>query len=191
MWRKAYEYVPEAVFLFNAAKAAEKLGNLEQALALAKRAGKEKQRPLPEKLASKNEKLVEDLEARVEFRRKRREVREARKLDWRGWSGMAGLVGGGAALSVGMAVFGQKAQGLNAKLQAAESRDVYERRRRRMEQQQQIGRILLYSGAGVAAAGGGLLIWDLVDVPAMPKRPETALRLGVAGRPGVTIGVSF
>lgn len=191
MWRKAYEFVPAAVFLFNAAKAGEQLGNLEQALALAKRAGKQEKRPLPEKLAKKNETLIRDLKARLAFERKRREALRARKLDWRGWSGVAGLAGGTLAVGLATAVFGNQAGKINQNLGNAGSREAYQERRTRMESKQTVGRVLLYSGAGVAAVGGGLLVWDLVDVPRMPEDPTAAVRFGVNGRPGATIRLRF
>lgn len=188
LWRKAYEYVPEATFLYNAASAASKLGNLDQALGLAKRAAKQKERPLAPQLEEKNKKLIKSLNERIERRKRQRELEKARGLDWRGWSGAGGVAAGGTLVGLALGLFGNKASQLNAGLQEASTRSVYDERRARMERKQATGQVLLYTGAGLAVAGAGLLAWDVLD---MPQDRELSFRFGTRGRLGATVQFQF
>lgn len=61
LFQQAYEHVANPVFLYNAARVAEKLGELELALKLAERADAQRDPPLPGPLAEKNTALLADL----------------------------------------------------------------------------------------------------------------------------------
>lgn len=198
LWRKAYEYVPEAVFLYNSANAASKLGNLDEAIGLARRAARQEERPLSDELVRKNDALIAKLEDRIERREERRAMEEAKGLDWRGWSGV-GAVGAGTALAaVALGHYGREASALNAELTDAPNRDVYKRRRDQMEKNQRVGRVFLFSGATLAAAGAGFLMWDLLDRPQDRKLSfgigaacMGASCIGAESRLGASVGIRF
>src|SRR5690554_6635696 len=67
-FRKAHTYVPESVFLYNAARAAKRLGNFDQALSLANDAAAQKERPLPAIIADKNRELIAELKTSIAAR---------------------------------------------------------------------------------------------------------------------------
>lgn len=190
LWRKAYEYVPEAVFLFNAARAAEKLGNLETARKLAEQAKEHKERGLSAADTAKNEQLLQRVRAKKEYRKEKQEWSEAKKLDWRGVSGLVAVgVGAGAMVTAGFV--GRRAQEINNDLADARTRPEYRNLTDDFQAQQNLGRGLLYSGIGVAATGIGFAIWDLADVPEKPSKPEFSLGMSRGGGVQGVFRVSF
>jgi tetratricopeptide (TPR) repeat protein len=73
LFREAYTHVPSAVFLYNAARVAEKMGDLDASLEFAKRAASQQERALPAPLAEKNSVLIKSLENQIAQTKKRAE----------------------------------------------------------------------------------------------------------------------
>jgi tetratricopeptide (TPR) repeat protein len=182
LWRQAYEYVPEAVFLFNAARAAEKLGNLSTAEKLAEQAKAKDNRTLSAEDAAKNEQLLQRVSEKQKYRESKEAWKREKKLDWRAVSGFAAVgVGVGGIISAGLV--GREAQRINNDLAEARTRPEYRNLTDTFQARQNLGRGLLYSGIGLAAAGASFVVWDLVDVPEKPDKPKFSV--GVNARNGL------
>ena len=181
LFRKAYTYVPAAPFLYNAARAAEKLGNLEQALSLAEQAKDQKEQPLPVQLATKNDELIESLEAEIVAAKQEAERQRTMQWSWVGYSGL-GVSVLGLGLIGGAAYMGSEASVDIAALGDVEDRAVYAQRREDILARQSTGQVLMYSGIGLAAVGGGMVAWDLLSPGESPFQ--------VSAGPG-DVGLSF
>lgn len=181
LFRKAYTYVPAAAFLYNAAKAAERLGNLEQALSLAKQAMAQKEQTLPAAMAKKDKELIESLKARISAEKAEAERRRTMQWSWVGYSGIGvGVVGLG--LTGGAVYLGTQASSDIEALGEIQNPSVYAQKRDDVLTKQSTGQVLLYSGVGLMAAGAGMVAWDLLSPGESP--------FSVAAGPG-DIGLSF
>lgn len=185
LFRKAYTYVPAAPFLYNAARAAEKLGNLDQALSLAKQAKEQEDQPLPERLRAQNDALIESLEQRIEAAKREAERNRSMQWSWVGYSGI-GVSVVGLGLMGGAAYLGSEASADIEALEGVENPEAYGRQRDDILAKQATGEVLLYSGIGLAAVGGGLIAWDLLSPGESPFRVSAG-----PGNVGLSVSTSF
>lgn len=165
----AYKAYPAAIFLYNAARSSEQLGELDTALKQAKRARAEQRYPLPEKWRKRNSRLIGSLQTRISQREYERELEQARGLDWRGWSGVGAAGVGASAIVLGLGVFGRQAREGNEELATIRDQAEYQVRRDEVEADKTTAQVFLFSGLGLVAAGGGLVAWDLLDLPEKPR----------------------
>lgn len=177
-WRQAYEFVPAAVFLFNAAQAAQKNGKLEQALGLANKAQEAKALPLTAEERSKNEALIESIQADIAQKEAQRLAREAaRPPTQKTWIGVA--VGGvGAGLIITSLIMGSSVSQDMELLEQEQDREAYDELRSSVEGRQLWGQVLLYTGSAAVLGGVGLVLWDFMG------SSEDAAAIGVVPLPG-------
>ena len=170
-FRKAYAVRPEAVFLYNQAKALEKLENWEAAIKALERARDQAELPLPPELAAKVPSFMEQLEAGLAAERAQKEaaikptvvVPAAAPndgLSLLGWGGAGTALLGGAAVATNF-LFASQASSTSDELAATRQRSRYDELSQDFDEQQGTAQALLFVGAGLAAVGAGLLLWDL------------------------------
>lgn len=183
---KAYNEVPNALFLYNISLSYGKLGNVEDALAAARKAGAGE--GMDDHTTNRNQARImayerwtsaarvaghiETARARAEAEKKKQQ-QQAQQHDTGsakgstfgglGWIG-AGLMVAGGGLSVGSAIV---ANGLKQPIedykQAGESGDAqsYDTLKSEIRSDQSLGKVLLFAGTGTAAVGLVLLLVDL------------------------------
>ncbi len=172
LFRKAHTYVPAAAFLYNAARAAEKLGNLEQSLSLAKQAKTQKTQPLAAQLVKKNDALIESLEKQIVAQKEAAERRKTMQWSWVGYSGVGvGVVG--LSLVGGATYLGTQASSDIKALEDVEAREAHAQQREDILATQATAEVLLYSGVGLALVGGGIVAWDLLSPGESPLQVST------------------
>ena len=181
LFQKAHAARPEATALYNAAKAAQKMGNLSQALSLSKDAAASEKYPLPSVLEKKNGALQEELRAQIEEKKAREAAAAKKGLDARGWSGVAAAAVGLTGILVGTQVYGPKASEAADRARNAEFFENYQRHVDDQEAAQRTGWTFVYSGSALVLIGAGLVTWDLLD------SPET---VSVSVGPGGPVGSS-
>lgn len=198
-FRQAYAKIPAAVFLYNAARVAEKMDNFQESLNLAKRAQSQTSRPLPAPLREKNTALIKSLEQKRARDKAAREAHQKRNQPQRfdrnpvtkklpkmekspvpntagNWSAL-GYTGGAVAVVglglVGTSVYlGADASSRIDSLNAIDDPVAFTQEREDIDSQQSTGQILLYSGVGAVALGGAMIAWDLIGSEARPARSE-------------------
>ncbi|WP_133622163.1 hypothetical protein [Bradymonas sediminis] len=207
-FRQAYDQVPAAVFLYNAARMAEKLERLDESLKLAELAHFQIERPLPPPLVEKTNELIERLNhslAKADAKRKKNIAMKytpkpmaqaptpaASAADTEraghasGWSAL-GYSGAGIAV-VGIGLIGAATYlGADASAQLDELATVtsatdYNERRANIESQQSMGQGFLYSGIATVALGGAFIAWDLMSPTERPSRePSTSGNVSISG----------
>jgi|GEM_PF-5456514 len=187
---KAYAQIPAAIFLYNAARVAEKLEQFEESLKLAELAQAEVERPLPDALVEKNTQLIKSLEQRIDQIAAQAEAEERRTPPTRftrreptasqpaqvapptatpsdeGWSALRYSGGGIAFLGLGLIgtsiYLSADANSQIDELSTIDEPKDFNRRVDSIEEQQFTGKVLLFSGIATVAAGGALIAWDLL-----------------------------
>lgn len=192
LFQKAYTYVPAAAFLYNAAKVAEAMGDFDQALKFAERAGAQTEEALPDQMAQANRKLIESLKIKIAEEASRaeaaRRAEESHAAAW-SWVGYSGVGAGIAGLGLigGATYLGMKASSDFDELSRVEDEAVYTNRRADIESSQKLGRAILYSGIGLVALGGGLVAWDLLSPHEHPVTVSLGPTSGGAGEVGLQL----
>ena len=181
LYQKAYQVRPEALFLYNAARAAQRADNPGLALELLRRATTQTERALPAKLDASVRTIEAELLATIEGQRVQARTRRtvdrivqaraptpppgpaiepARPLGPIGWTG----VGVGALGLVGLGVMSvstlQARQTLDRLEPPHASEADYRDQLAQLERRQRRGQLLLYTGTGLVALGAGLWVWD-------------------------------
>jgi hypothetical protein len=162
LFLEAYTYLPEAVFLYNAARCAEQTENWAQARDLAGRAAAQTERALGPELAGK----ARALEA---VARQNYIDEHASTFDWSavGYAG-AGLGALGAAGLVGALVISTDVVATRDELSARRTPADYDALAGELSGAQATGQVLLYTGGALAATGLGLIAWDLLTPGDLP-----------------------
>jgi len=196
-FRQAYDQVPAAVFLYNAARMAEKLGRLDESLKLAELAHFQIERPLPPPLVEKTNELIERLNHALAEADKNKKKIVAKKYTpkpmkteltpnneepdaerAKGWSAMgysgAGITVVGLGLIGAATYLGADASAQLDELASVTSSTDYNERRANIESQQSMGQGFLYSGIATVALGGALIAWDLLSPAERPAREPHA-----------------
>ena len=177
LFLRAHKKFPEAAFLYNAARSAQRLGRWEQARSLALRAKEQKIFPLSDGLSRATTRLLEEVEAEIEKEELRAQEAASRGLDWRGWTGLGAATAGTASIIIGLAVYGQQAQEHNETAGAAQFRPDYDAAVADMKQAQSTGWAFVGTGAVLAAAGLGLFLWDVLDAPDETRPTDVSIGL--------------
>ena len=177
LFLRAHKNFPEATFLYNAARSAQRLGRWEQARSLALRAEEQKVFPLSDGLSRANTRLLEEVEAEIEKEEIRAQEAASSGLDWRGWTGLGAATAGTASIIIGLAVYGQQAQEHNETAGAAQFRPDYDAAVADMKQAQSTGWAFVGTGAVLAAAGLGLFLWDVLDAPDETRPTDVSIGL--------------
>ena len=193
---QAHAEVPAAIFLYNAARVAEKLERFDESLKLAELAQAEVERPLPDVLVEKNTALIRSLRQRIaqadaEAEKNRFEavkfadpshptpqsqpVAPAPRPPAPTDEGGSALSYSGAGIAIlGLGLIGTSiylATDANAQIDALETIEDpkdFNRRIDEIDAQQFTGNMLLYSGIATVAAGGALIAWDLLTPTERP-----------------------
>ena len=189
LFQRAYAQVPEAAFLYNAAKAYERMEKWDQALAMLARAEQSSARPLPPGMANKVPAYRARLEKARDAARAEQTPRDARResearaasedtsaptttaptavpeaQDGMGAIGFVGVgaVVVGAGLGAWSAVLASSVSEENERLrtQAGQTPAQFARDREQVLEDQSAARWLLFGGAGLALVGVGLVAWD-------------------------------
>lgn len=207
---QAYQLEPEAVFLYNAAKARGALAGddpakLEAALKLLERAQAQEERPLVGKLEASAAEYREELLAKILESERLKEERRLAELDALkgnpdnyvrfgalGWTGVGVIALGGVSFGVSgyfnnqVRVIGQELEGPDA------NRADYDRLASNYKGSQQTGQLTLYVGGAIAALGAGLLVWDLMTLDLIEEVPtdQGTLTFSVTGA-GARVEVTF
>jgi tetratricopeptide (TPR) repeat protein len=189
LFQKAYAVQPEAAALYNAARAAQKMGNFEQALSLSKDAAAAEDFPLPAPLEQKNAELQDELRAQIDEKKAREAAAAQKGLDVRGWSGVATAGVGVVGIFVGTQVFGPRASDAADRARDAEYVEEYQRHIDDQEAAQGAGWAFVYSGSALVLVGAGLVTWDLLDNPEGPS--VSVGPKGPAGSTGAFLRVNF
>jgi len=204
---QAYQAQPEAVFLYNAAKARGALAGddpakLEAALKLLERAQAQTERPLSDKLKAKAAEYNGELVAKIEEAKRLKEERRQAELDALkgnpdnytrmglvGWTGVGVLAAGGISMGVA-GYFNNQVRLASEGLEGPDaSRAEYDRLATDFTSNQGAGQLSLYVGGALIAVGTGLLVWDLVTLEyEQPVGDDTPLKESKTG--GVRIGVT-
>lgn len=205
-FRKAYQIVPAAMFLYNEAKARRQLGQYDRAVDLLKRADAQAELPLPPPVKEKVAGLIleirseqEDARAAAAAAQARRERERQRALEleqarrryqvsWVGWGGVtAGTVGVillGAA-GVRSRQISQDFAALSSELDRAR----YDREVTRLEGEQSTGRVFLFTGASLTLLGAGLFGWDFFTRGETPWSVSLELAPGAQTERRVQLGI--
>lgn len=184
LWLKTYELESNAVFLFNAARAAEKLGMLERALTLIKQALAQESRPISGDARKQSKEFKREVEAKILAKQKAEE--EARwtnqRVDWKTYAGIGTAAFGGALVVTSLAYFGQTARNQLDNANTNNQAEV-DRINQEVERLQGQGKAALFTGLGLSIVGVGLVLYDLSTVERVrrkePAKAETKLILGV------------
>lgn len=190
---QAYSQVPAAIFLYNAARVAQKLESLDESLKLAELARSQSDHPLPAPLIEKNTELIASLRqeiARVEAEEARYRAQKFAPKDLKPKQTQPKKTapvessefaekthGGGSALgysgtaiaAVGFGLLGAATYlsiDSTSKIDALSTVDdpaIYNHQLAKIEGQQAVGRGLLYSGIATVTIGGAMIVWDLIS----------------------------
>lgn len=215
LWQKAYQIRPEAVFLYNAARATQNEKNYEQALGLSQRAAEATEYPLTPELAARNERLQEELRGQIAEQAAQRRAAEeseeesgeapaaappeqpvaAPRPEEEAEVGLAapGIIGatavgvGVTGMIVAAAVYGPRALEARDRAEAAPTFDEYRDHLDDQQRARSAGQVFFYVGAGLAAAGAAALVWDWVG---SSEDAPVAVSVG-AGLPWAALRVDF
>lgn len=171
----AYKYVPAALFLASAARAAHDSGALTQAKRLTERAlaVTDEQWALDEEGRRTYEELLATIEAEIAV-----ELAKTGEWSWVGYAG-AGIAALGAVSVAGTFVTAAGVDARRDELASAQYRSEYDPLYEELSGQQRLAQTLLYSGVGLLVVGGGLIGWDLLTPGGVPyEKPTIALELG-------------
>ena len=198
-FRKAYAVLPDALFLYNQAKALQKLENYDAAISALSRARDQEERPLPPDIAAKVPSFLAELEASLAAQKLQEkeeekpaeadavtptepppEPEEEGGLGVLGWSGVGGMVAGSGLMVVGgllAADVSKEADRLRTEPGQTPGR--FQADREAAQADQRTARIVFYSGAGLALLGAGLMAWTfLSDGEGAAGEARTRLKLG-------------
>ena len=166
-FRKAYAVLPEAVFLYNQARALQKLENWESAISALERARDQVERPLSAELAAKVPAMMQELEAARAASSSPLAAppsdEPASGIFAVGWTGVGTLVAGaGMIVAGGVMASGVSDEAQRLRTTSGQTRTQFEADRQAALDKQSWARVLFYSGSGLALLGAGLLSWDLL-----------------------------
>ena len=181
-FRKAYAYLPEATFLYNQARALDKLESYEQALKALEQAQAQQERPLPEELMQKAKPFEAELKEKIAKQNQPKPtVPQApvdsgvRPLTWVG----VGLVSLGVVAGAGALYLGGQAteteQALSPPQPFGQAR--YDELATDLESQRLWGQVALYSAVGLGLTGIGVWVWSVMD----DEQEAVTLQVGPQG----------
>ena len=197
-FRKAYALLPEALFLYNQAKALQKLGNWDAAVGALERARDQVERPLPPELSAKVPDMMAELKA---SQRAEEQIKSAERVEVVspaaqpassfgpiGWAGIGGVtVGAGLLMAGGLIASGVSDEAERLRTEVGQNRAQFEASRQAALDDQSLARVLFFSGAGLALTGGTLLAWELLSDD---ERPHEGARL-TAGPMGMMVEATW
>ena len=201
-FRKAYAVLPDALFLYNLAKALQKLENYEAALGALKRARDQEERPLPPDIVAKVPAFLAELEvslaAQQEAQQEAKEEEKAVDIDvvastdpppqqkeglgTLGWVGIGGLVAGSGLMVFGGILASEVSKEVDrVKTEPGQTPEQFQADRDAVQGEQRTAQIVFYSGMGVALLGAGLVGWTLFSTKkeGASEEPRARLKLGV------------
>lgn len=196
---QAYQIEPEAIFMYNAAKARGALAGddparLKAALRLLQRARTQKERPLSDTLKAKAQKYDAELRSKIAaLEERQRKILEAKygrgQMSWVGWSGAGVMVLGASVWGVTLAQGVGVSQNID-RLALERDRAQYDAQRAQVEAAQQQGRTQLVVAWSLMALGAGVITWDLVTRGGVPWETPPGASVSV-GPMGVSVQGRF
>ena len=203
-FRKAYAYSPEALFLYNQAKALEKLENYQGAIDALIRARDQQERPLPPDIAAKVAPFLAELETSLAAQKAKEKEEEERMAEAakavvvppppapepqeapeEGWSGLrwvglgAVAAGGGLMIGGGVLAAGVKEEADRLNDETGQTPPQFRADLDAAQSDQTTARVVFFSGAGLALVGAGLVAWDLFsDDGERAGKPSVNLKVG-------------
>ena len=195
-FRKAYSYLPEALFLYNQAKALQKLDNHEVARGALIRARDQKERSLPPEIAAKVPAFLAELDASLaELEAQKKEgavgvdvvattdspLEKEEEFGVFGWIGVGGLAAGsGLMIFGGLLAADISEESERLKTESGQTPEQFQSDRQAAQSDQDTARLVFYSGAGLALLGTGLVAWEIFSIKGEARgEPRAHLRLGV------------
>ena len=171
-FRKAYAVLPDALFLYNQAKALQKLENYQAAIGALTRARDQKERPLPPDIVAKVPAFLAELETSLALEETQekeaavaaevvapigpppgnQDIQEEGRFGEIGWSGVA-VGGAGLGLVIWSALLADSVTSESAALLEEQDTGRFQQQRDDIQSDQDLAQILLFSGAGLLTVG--------------------------------------
>lgn len=160
---KAYNVLPKAIYLHDAARARQKAGQHQSALALAERAKTQQSDPLNQSQTAQNNQLIQTLKQTIEQLQW-----TTKRVDWKTYTGIGAMTVGTTMIAIAFGYFGRTAR-QNADNAKTLSKEAHAESKKDTERLQSQGLAVLSVGSLLTLTGATLVVWDLSTIERVRK----------------------